>query len=83
MVAGQALEEVRFREYAQRIVGSARESKLQGVEQNGRYVILYSRDDLSAGLVGQAVDGVIGYDPASATAIMTRILHYASASAKR
>ncbi|MGB7159642.1 MAG: hypothetical protein WBD40_16365, partial [Tepidisphaeraceae bacterium] len=66
-----------YREYAQRVVGSTKEPKLQGVEQGGRFVIIYSREDLSAGLVGQAVDGIIGYDPATATAIMTRILSYA------
>ena len=32
-----------------------------------------------AGLVGQPVDGIIGYDPATATAIMRNIVLYASA----
>jgi hypothetical protein len=80
---GAKLDEIKFRDYAVRAVGTAREPKLQGVEQNGRYVIVYSREDLSAGLVGQAVDGIIGYDPASATAIMTHVLSYAAQSAKK
>ena len=74
---------MKFREYAQRAVGSAKDPKLQAIERDGRYVIIYSREDLSAGLVGQAVDGIIGYDPATATAIMTRLLYYASASASK
>ena len=76
---GAKLEKVAYREYAQRVVGSSRDPKLQGVEKGGRVVLIYSREDLSAGLVGQAVDGIVGYDPATATAIMTRVLHYAAA----
>ena len=41
-------------------------------------ILIYSREDLSAGLVGQAVDGIVGYDPASATALMTHVLSYAA-----
>ena len=80
---GQKLEGAKFRDYAQRVVGSAKDPKLQGVERNGRWIILYSREDLSAGLVGQAVDGIVGYDPATSTAIMSRIIHYAAAPAKK
>ena len=45
-------------------------------------IVIYSREDLSAGLVGQAVDGIVGYDPASATALMSHILSYAAAAKK-
>ncbi len=79
---GEKLAGAAYRDYAQRVVGSAKEPKLQGVERGGRFIILYSREDLSAGLVGQAVDGIIGYDPATATALMTRILHYAAGDSK-
>jgi len=37
--------------------------------------VIYSREDLSVGLVGQAVDGIVGYSPATATSLMTRILN--------
>jgi len=40
--------------------------------------VIYSREDLSVGLVGQEIDGVIGYSPATATKLMARILKYAS-----
>ena len=40
--------------------------------------MFYSREDLSGGLVGEPVDGIVGYDPATATAIMRNILLYAS-----
>ena len=39
--------------------------------------MIVSREDLSIGLVGHAVDGVAGYDPASATPIMRNVILYA------
>ena len=41
---------------------------------NGRNAIYYSREDLSGGLVGEPVDGIVGYDPDSSTAIMSGII---------
>ena len=41
---------------------------------NGKLAVIYSPEDLSGGLVGQPVDGINGYDPATATLLMTRIL---------
>ncbi|HEV2294958.1 MAG TPA: DUF4159 domain-containing protein [Tepidisphaeraceae bacterium] len=79
---GEKLADVKYRDYAARVVGAAKDPRLQGVERNGRWVILYSREDLSAGLVGQSVDGIIGYTPDSATALMKRILHYAADAKK-
>jgi hypothetical protein len=43
----------------------------------GRVGVLYSREDLSGGMVGQAVDGITGYMPESATAIMRNAMLYA------
>jgi hypothetical protein len=34
--------------------------------------------DISAGLVGEPVDGIVGYDPASATKLMTNMIVYAT-----
>lgn len=79
---GEKLGDVKYRDYAARVIGAARDPRLQGIERDGRFVILYSREDLSAGLVGQPVDGIIGYTPDSATALMTRILHYAADAKK-
>jgi hypothetical protein len=33
-----------------------------------------SREDISGGLVGQQTDGIMGYDPETATAIMRNVL---------
>ena len=39
---------------------------------------IYSKEDLSVGLVGQPVDGIIGYDPPTATTLMSKVLMYAT-----
>ncbi len=56
------------------LIGSMKTARLCGITRNGRVVAFFSREDLSAGLVGEPVDGVIGYSPESATAIMRNII---------
>lgn len=64
-----------YRDYASTILGAMRnEPRLRAIEVNGRPGVIYSREDLSAGLVGQAVNGIIGYDPTTANEIMSRIV---------
>jgi hypothetical protein len=75
---GTAPPAIRYREFSKRVVGNLATSRLQTLEIGGRAKVIYSPDDLSAGLVGQNVDGVSGYDPATATDLMTRILLYAT-----
>jgi len=43
-----------------------------------RPAVFYSPDDLSAGLVGEPVDGVFGYSPEVAIDIMRNIILYSS-----
>lgn len=57
--------------------GSLKEPRLRGINLGKRTAIFYSREDLSAGLVGEPVDGIIGYSPQTATEIMRNILLYA------
>ncbi|MGB7159645.1 MAG: DUF4159 domain-containing protein [Tepidisphaeraceae bacterium] len=72
------LGEIEYRTFARKsLTGGAKGSKLQGIEKDGRVVLFYSREDLSAGLVGQPVDGIIGYDPRTATELMSKIILYA------
>ena len=40
--------------------------------------VFFSPEDLTAGLVGQPTDGILGYDPATATDIMRNIVVYAA-----
>ncbi len=54
---------------------------MKGITINGRLAVFYSREDLSAGLVGEQIDGIVGYDPSSAVALMTNLVLYASGNA--
>ncbi|HTL29409.1 MAG TPA: DUF4159 domain-containing protein [Tepidisphaeraceae bacterium] len=73
---GEKAPTITYRPFAQRTVGTTKSPRLQGIEQNGRLAIIYSREDLSAALVGESMDGIIGYTPDTATALMTRIILY-------
>ena len=79
------LDRFGYRRYAKKIVGDLKGPRLKGIAAPGgaagagRVGVFYSREDLSGGLVGQPVDGIIGYDVATATALMRNILLYASA----
>jgi hypothetical protein len=72
------LGEIGYRTFARKtLAGAAKGPKLQGIEKDGRIVCFYSREDLSGGLVGQPVDGILGYDPRTATELMSKIILYA------
>jgi hypothetical protein len=66
--------EVDYRTFARSKLGNVRGPQLRGLSLDGRLAVIYSREDLSVGLVGQPVDGIVGYDPASATRLMANIL---------
>jgi hypothetical protein len=44
------------------------------MEINNRLAVIFSGEDLSVALVGQPVDGIVGYTPATATRLMANIL---------
>jgi hypothetical protein len=48
--------------------------QIKAIKVSDRAAVYYSREDLSAGLVGEPVDGIVGYEPASATAIMCNLV---------
>ena len=76
------IESVSYRIFARsRLVGKLKAPRVFGIEQKGRVVAFYSREDLGAGLVGEPVDGITGYEPESATAIMRNIVLYVSPKA--
>ena len=51
--------------------------RLRGIEINNRTAVFFSAEDLSAGLVRQDVDGIVGYTPEVATELMMRMIEYA------
>jgi hypothetical protein len=74
-----AITKVEYRRFARRnLIGSLKAPHIRGIEINGRLAIFFSREDLSAGMVGEQVDGINGYDPASATALMRNLVLYAA-----
>jgi hypothetical protein len=80
MVAGMKIDNVTYRPFARKsVVGNLKQPRVRGIEQGGRIACFYSPDDLTEGLVGQPVDGVIGYVPDVATSIMRNIVAFASA----
>jgi hypothetical protein len=65
---------IAYRTFSKQRLGHLNTPRLAGIVQNGRTVAYYSREDLTAGLVGEQVDGIDGYTPDSATAIMRNIV---------
>ena len=76
-MANFKIDKIGWRMYAQDRVGDKRHAKLRGMTIGNRIAVFFSREDLSAGIVGEPVDGIFGYDPATATRLMTAILLYA------
>jgi hypothetical protein len=75
---GFSTDSISYRAFAREILlRSARQPRIRGITYNGRVRVFYSREDLSGGLVGQPVDGVYGYEPASASELMRAIILYA------
>lgn len=71
--------EVAYRSFAQRVLGrNLKVARLRLMEHNGKPAVIYSPEDISAGLVGQSVDGIVGYAPATAAKLMVNILLYAA-----
>jgi hypothetical protein len=69
--------EIRYRNSARKaMAGTLKSPRLKGVEINGKLGVIFSREDLSAGIVGQSVDGIIGYDPDTATELVGAVLLY-------
>jgi hypothetical protein len=66
---------ISYRPFAQKSLGSdLKIGRLRGIEINGKLAVVYSPEDLTEGLVGQPVDGVLGYSPQTATSLMMSVL---------
>jgi hypothetical protein len=69
---------VEYRSFARKAIGRINTPRLQGIVLNGRAGVIYSREDLSHGLVGHPVDGVVGYTPETSTTLVSAILTQAA-----
>lgn len=75
------IADVIYRTFARsKLTGELRSARLRGIIIGGRTAVIYSPEDLSTGLVGNQIDGIIGYDPRTATNLMRNILLYANAA---
>jgi hypothetical protein len=63
-----------YRAYARSRLGSTKFPRLRGAKVGDKVAVFYSPDDLSTGLVGQEVDGVVGYTPEVATEMMEKLI---------
>ncbi|MEO6436627.1 MAG: DUF4159 domain-containing protein [Tepidisphaeraceae bacterium] len=70
----QGVKTIGYRTYARAKLGQLKSPRLRGIKAGNQFVVIYSAEDLSVGLVGQPVDGIVGYDPETATALMRRIV---------
>lgn len=76
---GQPLDSVAYRTFARHaLIENLKLPRLRGIKVGGdRVGVFFSAEDISGGLVGEPVDGILGYDPDSATALMEKMLLYA------
>ncbi|MFW6061667.1 MAG: DUF4159 domain-containing protein [Planctomycetota bacterium] len=76
----ETIERVRYRGGLARTLGPGRHTpRLRGVEDAaGRIAIVYSPEDLTAGLVGYPLAGLRGYTPDSAWRVMLNTIDYAA-----
>ncbi len=78
-IPGNAIQDIGYRAYArQNLIGNARMGRVRGLTIDNRLAVVYSREDLTTGLVGQPVDGILGYDPKTASKLMANILLYSA-----
>ena len=80
-MAGAPPLKVDYRLAAVRAVGETDKPLLRAiVDKTGRAAVIVSSQDLSVGLVGMPVAGVVGYTPASATSLVARAVRAESLS---
>ena len=75
---GPPLAKVVFRRTSRLGGGDTDKPRLRALNINGRAAVIFSRDDLTAGLVGYPCWGLKGYEPASAFDVMRNCVLYAS-----
>ena len=76
---GLVIDKVSYRRAAQAKYGQDATPHLEAVAVGNRPLILYSRDDITASLVGYPGQNLRGYTSASAFALMRNLLLYAAA----
>jgi hypothetical protein len=82
--AAKKIDKFTYRTFTKnKVSGKLDAPRLQAHLVDGRPAVLYSREDLTEGMVGQAVDGVIGYSPETATDVVRSVLGYLAGPLKK
>jgi hypothetical protein len=76
---GYEIKDVRYRRRTRARMATTKTPSLRAVTIDNRPGVIYSREDLTAGLVGYAATGVDGYEPDWAYALLRNILLSAAA----
>jgi hypothetical protein len=76
------LAEAGYRSFARTQLGATRAPRLRIIRIKDRPAVFFSKEDLSTGLVGQSVDGIYGYDPATATQLTANVILLATGEGK-
>jgi hypothetical protein len=76
--AGAKTADVTYRSFARRVVGALHAPRIKALKVNDRPAVFLSGEDLSTGLVGMSIDGIYGYEPASATSLMRNLVMFAN-----
>jgi hypothetical protein len=72
---GAKIDRFDYRRYCRgRINGHLNVPRIRALEEGGRTQVFYSAEDLSAALVGQPTDGILGYDSDTATNLMRNMV---------
>jgi len=80
---GSKIDEVEYRNYARHVLQeNLRMPRIRGMNFGDRVGVFFSAEDISAGLVGEPVDGIVGYSPDSATALMEHMILYAESGGR-
>ena len=74
---GAEIKDFKYRPFTKPTI-SGKVPRLKGIDVGGRTAVLFSREDLTGGMVGQDVDGIFGYTPPVATAIMRNVVLFAA-----
>jgi hypothetical protein len=74
------LGDIRFRTFARLTLNNVRSPHLRGITIDGQTRVFFSPEDISVGLVGQPVDGIVGYEPELAAKLMAQLILGAAAA---
>lgn len=79
MPGGIPAEHAVYRSYYVAKMGFRKRPELLGVKKNGRWVVIFSQQDMTSGLLGTNTWGILGYAPQTAVNLTRNVLSYAAA----